>query len=383
MKLITTILLACLFPITSVLAQDQDQGQEWEMGPAQGSYVITAPDGKIEIPFEIIGQDIHMDASINGKKVRMMIDNGVMWDELLMFGSPVIDELGLNFTGSAGVGNGDENTVQSKLATGITLSFPGVDFIDQSAIVTPYSSGFTQIWNTAEGQVCGTFLKHFVVDIDYDRSIITLIKPEDFVYLGGGVEIPLIKRDYQMFGIPATVQQTDGKIVDLEIALDLGLSGALRLIPGEQSGITVPEKTFYGVLGTGIAGPAMGHTGRVAGLTIGGYTIENLLATFRENVGDSAVTGDSMLGHQWFSRFHVIFDYPNQRMFIEPNSHFYDPFETNMTGLVLRPTQDGNFQIVKVRPDSPASDAEILKDDVVTQINENAFSEYDGDTLTW
>ena len=80
--------------------------------------------------------------------------------------------------------------MKSRTASGITISFPGVEFAGQSAIITPSSAGFAEWWAGTEGQVSATFLKHFVVDIDFDQMIITLIEPRAFRDAGAGSRSP-------------------------------------------------------------------------------------------------------------------------------------------------------------------------------------------------
>ena len=99
------------------------------LGPPPGTYRITSPDGVVTIPFELFRDDIRMVGEIDGKPVRMFIDNGYLWDQLLFFGSPRVDSLGFEREGEALVsGSGTGDAVPSYHTSGITLGFPGVEF---------------------------------------------------------------------------------------------------------------------------------------------------------------------------------------------------------------------------------------------------------------
>ncbi|MFC1573527.1 hypothetical protein ACFL6M_08030, partial [Candidatus Eisenbacteria bacterium] len=161
------------------------------LGPPPGSYRILSEDGEVSLPFELFRGDIRFLGEMNGKEVRMLIDNGFIWDQLLFFGSPRVDSLGMVHDGEVHVGgSGEGDVVPSLSASGITISFPGVEFTDQTAIITPHSTG--RMWWGAEGQVSATFFKHFVVAFDFNRKQMTLVRPEEFIYEGDGVEIPMI-----------------------------------------------------------------------------------------------------------------------------------------------------------------------------------------------
>lgn len=203
------------------------------LGPAPGTYRLFSDDGASMIPFEVFRGDIRMDGTVNGRPVRMLIDNGFLWDQLLFFGSPRVDSLGFVYEEQVNIsGSADGEAVTSDFATGIIIGFPGVEFYDQTAIVTPYSSGISNMWWGTEGQVSATFLKHFVVDINFNDLVMTLIEPDRFVYEGNGAAVPLIPNGDGSWSIPATVVFTDGRSVSFNLALDLGLGEALHLVVG-------------------------------------------------------------------------------------------------------------------------------------------------------
>jgi hypothetical protein len=340
------------------------------LGPPPGSYRITSPDGTVKIPFELFRDDIRMVGEIDGKPVRMFIDNGYLWDPLLFFGSPRVDSLGFEREGDAvvsGSGTGDE--VPSYQTTDITLGFPGVEFYDQTAIVTSYVPGAPNLWEGAEGQVSATFLKHFVVDIDFDEMVITLIEPDDFRYEGDGREVSLKPLGRGAWAIPAIIELADGRRLELDMAMDLGDGNPLAVQRGGPRDIPVPDEALERSLGFGIQGEVFGHFGRVRSVEIGGYRLDDVLATFApaEHGGYEGV--DVVVGMGIFSRFNIVFDYPGRRMFVAPNQRFEQPFEYDMSGMRLLKGRDGLYTVFTVHADSPASDAGLRKGDRVTHID--------------
>ena len=59
---------------------------------------------KLLIPFDFYRNKLRFKAKINGKECNMMIDNGSLWDELLFFGSPIVDSIGFIYSGETSIG---------------------------------------------------------------------------------------------------------------------------------------------------------------------------------------------------------------------------------------------------------------------------------------
>ncbi|UCG63207.1 MAG: PDZ domain-containing protein [Candidatus Zixiibacteriota bacterium] len=367
------LLFAALLAI-GASASDRDS----LLGAPPGKYIILSGDRQVRIPFELFRGDILMRGEVNGREVRMMLDNGFLWDQLLFFGSPIIDSLDLNYDGEAQVsGSGSGDAVASKTASGITISFPGIKFTDQSAIITPYESGMTNMWWGTEGQVSATFLKHFVVGIDFDEMIITLTEPTTFKYKGQGLEIPLKPLLPGAWGIPAEVELMNGRTISVDLMMDLGYGDALQIDIGQANNIGVPEAAIEAILGFGVQGETRGNFGRVRSVRIGTYTLDSIITAFA-SVPDGAPSFHELtMGMELFSRFNVIFDYPNQRMFLEPNTRFAEPFEYNMSGLSTRKGRGDYLEITAIHPGSPAERAGLKVGDKITRLNGRPATDYD------
>jgi hypothetical protein len=346
-------------------------------GPPPGRYKILSEDGSIRIPFELHRGDIRMVCKLNGRKVRMLIDNGYLWDQLLLFGSPAIDSIGLEYEGDVDVtGAEKENPIKSKYAEGITLSYDDVEFYEQTAIVTPYSSGVSRMWTGAEGQVSATFFKHFAVRFDFDEMVMTLTPTDEFEYTGSGVEVPIEHLNNNSWALPATLEMMDGRRIKTGLMMDLGYGSWLRLVEGGPHRFTRPAGSIPGSLGFGIEGETKGYFGRIKSIEAGGYHIENVITAFapEEAVGKLSET---LLGMAFLSNFNFTYDYQNRRLFLEPNSNFNSPSEYNMSGLDMRKGAGDYLEVIRVLPGSPADEKGILVGDHVITIDGRPAVSYD------
>ena len=369
-----TIVLVFVLSLSVSASSDQPDSA---LGVPPGRYTISSGLSEVEIPFEVFRGDIRMSAEISGKPVRLMLDNGYMWDPLLIFGSPRIDSLNLHYDGEDEVaGPGAGSPVKSRTASGIAIRFPGIEFTDQTAIVTPESSGLTRMWEGTEGQVSATFLKHFVVSIDFDRGIITLTEPSAYQYGGSGVEIPLKPLQDGAWGIPGTIEMLDGRRVSLDLMLDLGYNDQIQIVVGGPHGFQLPEGAIEVRLGFGVQGEIRGHLGRVRSIEIGDYVIDDALAGFVPIMDSLATHDEAMIGLGLLSRFNLVFDYPGHRMFIEPSRAYANPYEYDMTGMWLRPTRDGYWEIERILEESPAAEVGLQVGDKITRINGEPAPEY-------
>lgn len=378
MHAIVLLVMLLFVPIALGQTESSNPGEQNEMGPPPGHYEILSEDNKIEIPFELFRGDIRMEAEVNGKKIHMLLDNGFLWDPLLFFGSPSVDELGFEYDGEVAVdGSGEGDPVMSHTASNISIRFANVEFHEQDAVITANSSNAASMWWGTEGQISAAFFKHFVVDVNYDDMILNLIEPDRFKVPEGYVELPLHTVLPGAWGFPATVELTNGRKITLDLMMDLGMGNALQFSTIGPSRIDLPEKNIAASLGFGIQGEIIGHYGRIASIDINGCKLDNVLATFVSEGEEATRFTEAMVGMAIFSRFNIIFDYPSKRIFFKPNKSFRMPFEYDMSGMVFRRSCSRSAQIILVRPGSAAEEAGLKAGDQLTTINGRSANIWD------
>ena len=350
---------------------------ESPLGPPPGGYRVLSEDGSIRIPFDVYRDDIRVEAVVNGVRLKLLIDNGFLWDQLLFWGSPTIDSLGLKTDGEIAVGgSGDGEPVISKTASDITVAFDDVVFYDQTAVVTPSTSGVAELWAGSHGQLSAAFFKHFVVQVDWDAGVITLIPPGAFNPEGHGKGIELVPLGAGAWAIPVVLNMAGRGQRRVLVQLDLGDGNPLDLVVGGTDRIPLPRGAIEASLGFGVQGEVLGHFGRIKTVKIGEFKVENVLAGFRAVDDDGPLRDRSFIGLPLLSRFNLVFDYHRSKIYLSPCRHFAEPFHHDMSGLRMRLAPGGAMEVVEVYAGSPASDAGIRVGDRVTAVNERSVADY-------
>jgi hypothetical protein len=367
--------LFLLFTLTicSVSFSQQDSSPTQTL---PGKYKVISENGKITIPFELYRDKIRMSAKVNGRDCYFSIDNGSLWDELLFFGNPKTDSLAWKYTGETVIGDSNvANPIRADIASNISLTFKDVVFTEQTAIVTRYDPHLPNLWEGIDGQLSATFFKHFIVRIDFDESVIELIRPSEFDDSGKGQALTMKPGPHNSRTIQTDIKMQDGSQTSIDLLVDLGGLYPLYLPIGKYDSIRLPKNAVKSGLGTAFF-LHEGFLGRVKSIKLGKYVLNDVVTAFTLVDKETDVYGNTMIGFPLLQRFNVTFDYLNGRLILEPSKAFNDPFKVNMTGMDLLPDQLGNLRVTEVYPKSPAYQSGIRVNDVITHINGKKSSEY-------
>ncbi len=342
---------------------------------------LTFPEGKdvVEIPFEFELNKILIPVRVNGSEpISFILDTGAPIAVLL--GSELLESLDVNIVGEAQIGGaGGDAPVFVPLATDVTFNISGIE-ITKGMMAMGVGKGKLAHFGTT-GVIGLPIFKNCVVDIDFQKHILRLYRPEAFTYSGHGKVLPLVFSQHGSFPYVATKVSIDGGApVPASMVIDTGAGLALSLVAGSDDDLHLPEKTVRGIMGWGASGVIRGSTGRITSLSLGGYVLENVTTSFPDAsdmhaIGSSeapdGIVRNGLLGVKVLKRFHVVFDYANARIILEPNSDFDDPFNYNTTGLVPMPfAQDTeSIEVADVIGASPAQMAGIEVGDHITAID--------------
>jgi len=360
-------------------------GQKGQCLPA-GECKMLSDNGTLTIPFELELNHLFIRAKVNDQEnLRLCLDTGMPTHGAVLFGTTKVDRLGLPSMGQAMCAGPGGDPVPADVAADVDLLLPGLELTDQTVLVMPHNPYQDRI--EMDGVIGYSLFSRFAVKIDFDNMLITLTEPDRFRYSGAGQELPIVLSGNVPL-VTCEAKTSAGMEVPVQLVVDLGAGHALSLNVDSHEDIPVPEEAIEFRLGTGVGGDVNGYIGRISSLQLGEFALRDVVTSFADaTLRGCAVSGTAQhgnLGTNALRRFNVTFDYPNERMILEPNSHFKDRFEFNMAGIGFKRTDKGTFTIDRVIENSPAGESGLKVEDVVNKINGRRarhFSEEDLEQL--
>ena len=289
-----------------------------------GTYkILKETNEPIRIPFTMHNGKPILDVEINGKKAILMIDNGILWDQIWLFGSPLVEELQLKpFEKSSIGGAGEGDPTSAYTSSNITLKFKDIIFYEQPVLVSPPAAGFNKMFPGAGGQLCNTFFKHFIVEFDFINNEIILHQPEQFKYTGEGSVLDLTLNESGTHAVPFSLTMLNGKVFNDKADVDFGGIHELSIALNNKNNIQIPAKAER-IDSYGAQGLAPEYKGKIQSMTFGKYKFDEPTVFFGDEETSRIHPGNlGVLGLPLFMKFNIIFDYINNKLYITPNSKF-------------------------------------------------------------
>jgi predicted aspartyl protease len=339
-------------------------------------YTILGDRKKVKLSFEIYNNLIIVPVKLNGIiPLKMVIDTGVR--SSIITDKFITDILRLPYSRKITVnGPGDFIVLEAYVVNKVDILFQGLVGADQSILVL--EEDYLQLRNYLGTEVHGLvgydLFNRFVVEVDYTKKILTLHEPDEFKSKRGFTELPLLIEDSKPY-IQADVLMEDSNQFSGKFMVDTGASHALLINENSIANIHVPAINLKTDIGRGLGGPISGEIAYIDHIKIDKFSFRDLIASFPdpESYPDTIglVYRNGTVGGELLTRFTVIFDYFNEKIYLKRNSRYKKPFGYNMSGLtvIAEGEELKKFQITEVRRESPAFDAGIKADDFIEYVN--------------
>lgn len=157
-------------------------------------------------------------------------------------------------------------------------------------------------------------------------------------YTASGQALKMTPSGGGTFGLSCVLTLPNGKQVKLNPAMDLAGVQPLLLYMKNRADIRVPKTARKAALGPG----PKGRLGPVPSLTIGKYSLKNVMTGFTPSKARMDEDCEGLLGLPFFARFPCTFDYRDKMVYLEPNSHFEDAFMRKSRGPKQGTRENGN-----------------------------------------
>ncbi|WP_172822596.1 aspartyl protease family protein [Gramella sp. MAR_2010_147] len=331
---------------------------------AQDDFIIEDEKGKFKQRFELANDLVIVPVEINGRELSFLLDTGV--NSTILFSLTETDTTLLNnpkvvYLKGLGVGKplralkSNHNTVKIGQA------------VNEDHSVYIIEGGIINISNRIGVSVNGIlgydFFKNFVIEFNYKRKLMKVYNNEVYNYRNCSrcIDLPLKFYKDKPY-IEANVELNNGVSVKVDLLVDSGSSDALWLFENSALNLHIPDKSFEDFLGFGITGSVYGFRSRISSLSLKKYDLDEITVSFPDSLFISAANSfeerDGSVGAQVLKRFNSVVDYSKKNLRLKPNGNFKDPFEYNMSGIVV---QYNGYRIVK-SGDTSTSDFQIERD---------------------
>lgn len=335
------------------------------------------------MPFELYANNILIPVRLNGGQPSLFIfDTGAA--------VTVVDQRWAGRWGLASVEgvklNAGGGTVEGGFAKGATFELPGLIATNQLIAITALDALPPLFGREVFGILGNTFIKDYVVEIDYAARALTFYLPAEYNLASEPRAMPFEYRG----GIPfveLTLLLGDAGMITGQFEIDSGSSGLLHINRpfAEERRILdrVPKHLIAeGIGGAGVGGDMKCVDARIREIRWGDFALKNPFVSISQDEAGVGAGGDGgLLGGEALRRFTVTLDYQSKRVLLKPNSSLREPFETDLSGIELM-TSPGDFEeirIKKIRNGFPAADAGLREGDVIVSINDRPAADFNLD----
>lgn len=309
--------------------------------------------------------------------LNFILDTGVRYPIITEL--PYVNKLSLNYMQPitvSGLGEGESMTAYRSGNNTMKIGSGIISYNQEVQMVINENFQISQILGLpVHGLIGFNLFKDFVVEIDYDRLELTLIKPEFYRDRVNNRDIVMpIHFEHNKPYVRTTIMTDKNVDVPVKLLVDTGASDAIWLSTASDDRIGVPENHIEAFLGTGLNGDLYGIKGRISGIWVGPLVLyEPIVAFPEEGLVNQIITDDrnGTLGAEILRRFYVTIDYPNHQLKLRPTGKVKEEFNYNMSGLDISNPIPGMavFTIDKVRKGSPGERAGLLEDDQIISVN--------------
>ena len=267
-----------------------------------------------EIPFEMRGGTVMVPVKVGQSRVlRLVLDTG-MFDGVLLY-EPIPDS---TFPGPVyevripGAGAGEP--ARGRMSDSGSFSAGTVEFTNQRVVwlVDSLMIGFG-----GDGVIGNSLFGHWVVELDYDRKVITLHEP-GFRPGSSWAALPMTVHKANTPWVKTRVSVSGEEPQELDCYIDLADNDEFVLLVRDDTKFKVPDGLKPAYLGRGLSGDVHGSRGRVALVELDTYRLKDIEAAFApDSVRSKQPGADGVIGASLLARFNTVYDYAVGRIYIK------------------------------------------------------------------
>ncbi len=279
---------------------------------------------------------------LNGSKLKFILDTGV--SSPILFNITQEDSIQINKVSQITLrGLGEGEPIEALKSVENTFKIGGAISNNQMMyVVLDKDLNFsTSLGIPVHGIIGYDVFKDFVVEANYGKQHLKLYHPENYEYRDSKKmeTLPLTIIGKKAF-VDGAITKEDDSEIPVKLLVDTGSSDALWLFHDPERGLEIPNEHYEDFLGKGLSGNIFGKRTKLKGMRIGSFSFNEAKVAFPHEESFYAIKdlGDrnGSVGGEVLKRFNIVFDYPNNKISLNKNSNFNQPFQYNLAGIDLQ-----------------------------------------------
>lgn len=253
-----------------------------------------------------------------------------------------------------------------------TLRLPGINVENLDFHINDYDL-LTSVYGVKIDGIIGfSFLRRYIISINYDDLKIEVYSPGTIKYPRGGY---LMKPNFASLPYPQASVFDEKEVINRFI-FDTGAGLCMLLSEDFIADSALLNKKYkrYQTQTEGLGGKKTMDFTVIKQVQIGNFKFKKVpiyIFTDDFNVTNYPLLG-GILGNDLLRRFNIILNYPEQSIYLKPNTHFNDGFDYSYTGLGIYQIEN-DVTVVDIIPNSPGDKAGFKSGDIIFSID-NVFS---------
>jgi hypothetical protein len=278
------------------------------------------------------------------------------------------------------LGLGNEGVVEAGMSKGLTFTMRGITGKNMNLIIIPDGIlSFSEYFGfPVHGIIGNDLFKEFPVRVNYRTNTVRIYRNPTYRVRRNSQEIPLEMDNNKPYVWVNVEGDEKGKTDSLRLLVDMGATNPVFL---NHSFKYLTEDRIPSFLGKGISGELEGEMGRLRKLEIGEFKLDEPLVAYPQYdflaAASFSFEWEGILGAGILSRFHVILDYPSQKLILRKNRNFGNEFHSNLSGMdiIAEGIRFNEYKVSHVRKNSAAWEEGILPGDRIVSINRDSVSQ--------
>jgi hypothetical protein len=251
-----------------------------------------------------------------------------------------------------------------------TLKLKGLDVPHLDFHINDYELLSSVYGVRIDGIIGYSFLRRFIVKVNYDDMVIEVFSPGRLKYPRGGY---MLHPDFSNLPLFSASIKDERDVMERFI-FDSGAGLCLLMSKDfvEDSDIIKKTRPIYTTQAEGLGGKKVMQLTIVKEIRVGPYKFKQVPVHIFDdefNVTTYPLLG-GLIGNDLLRRFNLILNYPDKTIYIKPNTHSIENFDYAYTGLGIYQV-DSEIKVIDIIPGSPGDIAGFKTGDVIFSIENN------------